>query len=685
MTHFARLLFFTGLAAIPLASFLTFLAQPLTGRALLPIYGGQAVVWLTVMLFFQVTLLAGYLFAGYLERVNIKYQAYSVLSITALAVLLLQMPPEASPSEFSYIKLFSLLTLRIFPAILITTSLSILMHGWVRAQGGAIPYHLYSVSNIGSLIALGCYPMFLQPSFGAALLSEIWTILFWALALLIAATALGLLILKKNNPHPESESELQEPEVISPKVKASWILLPAISTSLMLIVTQELTHELGSHPISWVPPFFLFLLVYTIVFTGRLAASLIIWWWALGLIAFSVFYIQPAALMDFLPHKMWALLVAQGFFTLAMTHMLYQLRPLKSYGLFYPYTALGGVIGGILCAIVFPLIFSSEIEIHLMTILLLGLFGYSLAQKTPPLITTILMAILAVLFGMPLLKDVLPKETELNLRSVYGAFKIQAFDEQIQLLHGSVLHGSQFVSPEKSRTPTTYYTESSSIGKLIRTLQDERERIHIGVVGLGTGTLATYLRPQDKITFWEIDPLCEFVARQAFTFIEETPGEVEIIIRDGRLGVSEFPQELDLVVVDAFSGDGVPMHLLTKEALETYSSRARDGLVALHVTNRHLKIGRVAQSTVEALGYDTLAIVSGPTLETKLEVNAKGSIYLLYKQSSNTPLFENLKQQLIDDSRQEEFFVDEAPDSTLFWTDDHHAVWPIVNWRGLLK
>ena len=210
-----------------------------------------------------------------MERVAIKYQAYVVVSITALAVLLLQMPPQASPSEFSYLKLFGLLALRVFPAILITTSLSILMHGWVRAQGGAIPYHLYSISNIGSLIALGCYPILLQPSFGASMLSEIWTKLFWILAALILVTTMGLLGLEKQRAPSEANAEQEEAEVIGLKTKLCWIFIPSISTSLMLIVTQEITHELGSHPISWVPPFFLFLLVYTIVFTGRLTSALI--------------------------------------------------------------------------------------------------------------------------------------------------------------------------------------------------------------------------------------------------------------------------------------------------------------------------------------------------------------------------------------------------------------------------
>lgn len=389
--------------------------------------------------------------------------------------------------------------------------------------------------------------------------------------------------------------------------------------------------------------------------------------------------------MEYLPHWIWAILAAQFFITLALTHMLYELRPLKSYGLFYPYTALGGVIGGILCAVVFPLIFSTEIEIHLITIILIGLFAHYLFKSFAYPITILFLVISVLIFGIPITKNILPKERELNLRSIYGALTVLAGEQQLHLLHGPIQHGSQFTSPEKSLTPTTYYTESGSVGMLIRRLQKQRESIHIGVVGLGTGTLAAYLRPQDTITFWEIDPLSEKVATEVFSFLDETLGTVEIIIQDGRLGVSNFTEELDLLVVDAFSGDGVPMHLLTKEALEAYAAKTKDGLVALHVTNQHLRIGRVAQSTVEALGYDSLAVISAPTQETMKAVNATGSIYMFYMEASDGSLFAALKTQLTNDKRQDEFFFDQAPDPTLFWTDDHHAVWPIIKWSDLLK
>jgi spermidine synthase len=611
-------------AIIFLSSFLLFLVQPLIARLILPWFGGSAAVWTTCMLFFQTVLLAGYGYAHFLNaKVPGKSQPLVHTVLLAIAVALLPIAPgevwKPAGGEEPISRILLLLGASVGLPYFLLASTSPLLQAWyVRAKPGGNPYRLFAISNVASLLALVGYPFVVEPVFTAREQVVGWSLLFAVFAVLCSAVAW----LTPPAASAASASQASSGATGGQQEKQPvllWLGLSATGSALLLAVTNHLTQNVASVPLLWLAPLTLYLLSFILTFEGKdwyqpffvwppLLAGLGVMAWVLTDSTYH--YDLPIQLGVFLPGLLLGCFFCHG--------ELYRLRPAAARLTgFYLTVSAGGALGGLLVAVAAPLAFNGYYELG-AALVALALFAalrfasINLLARIASLAVLLGVAAAAVYDGFSGRDDVIAAS-----RSFYGVLRVKEYGEPGEvahlrrLVHGTIMHGEQYTHETLRRKPTTYYEPTSGVGVAIASRQ---KPVRVGVIGLGTGTIAAYGRAGDVYRFYEIDPDVLRVARNDFTYLSDSAAKVEIVLGDARLNLEREPsQRFDVLVVDAFSSDAIPVHLITREALAAYLRHVGDdGIVAFHVSNRFLDLVPVVARIAKENGTHALLVQDNP-------------------------------------------------------------------------
>ncbi len=614
---FAQVLPVLVIAAVPLAAFLAFAIQPIMGKRLLPIYGGTSATWLGCMVYFQLALLLGYSWAAWLVRKSISVQLTATTVVALLAVLAYHLPSDEADSAASILRVVWRLSYTTLPAMILLFSTSPLLHGWLRRRGEEVPYYLYSISNAGSLVAVLLYPFVIETELRLSEQSNYWHALLVVLAALLVGAGY---ILKRTTPDSGTAPAREVPEPFALDQAALWVLLSALTCVTMLAATYHLAAELGSSPLAWVGPFSAYLLSFMVAFSGRwrpwMTRTALVWL-AVSLAGFMVAKGFTASTVN-AASAWWLLsLTASGCFV--GNALLHSVRPALRFERYYLILAAGGVLGGILSSAVIPYFLSRPIEFELASVALLAIGVLWLTGRRDPATVIVVLLILAapvLSLGLSQIRQEAPNGRMDHYRDLYGHIMVKTDARSVVLSSDTTTHGSQLTTDAASRRrPTLYYTESTGVGRTIERLQAQRPAMKVGIIGLGAGTLAAYARAGDIYDFWDIDPKSIRVARANFTFVAESAGRINLIERDGRKALEDTKSDYDLIVIDAFTGDGVPSHLLTAEAMNLYFRRlaARNGLLVVHASTRYSRLFPVVEATARSIGRSAILIATDIT------------------------------------------------------------------------
>ncbi|MFB3776701.1 MAG: spermidine synthase [Bryobacteraceae bacterium] len=615
-----------------LGAFLVFQIQPMIAKVILPWFGGSASVWSACMLFFQVVLLLGYLYAHFMVRtLRARVQAIVHVSLLAVSLLLLRVIPNPAwkpgGDDDPVLAILGLLTMSVgLPYLLLSTTGPLMQAWYARSHQVAFPYRLYAVSNFGSLLALVTYPVLFEPYLATSNQARIWSVSYAVFAALAAAC--GWLSLRPRAPEPAAQAELpvvSGEEAAEPPVEPRppawysyvlWTLLAACSSTMLLAVTNYVCQNIAPVPFLWILPLSLYLLSFILTFgreswysqgafTGLLALLLSGMCYGLGKFdgGTNLYHVVP--------------LFAGGLFVACMVchGELAVRRPHASHLTgFYLAIALGGALGGLFVGGLAPSIFRGfwEMPIAIFFCAVMALVVFRNVYKW----VYAGWAFLAIVLGLTLYTQEREtvRDSRLMVRNFYGALRVtqsgglQDPFATRTLVHGTITHGLQYLSPQRRRLHTTYYGSQSGVGLAIENTRRSAQRV--GVIGLGTGTLAGYGRPGDYYRIYEINPLVPEIAKREFTYLMESEAKIDVVLGDARLSLEREPsQQFDVLAVDAFSSDAIPVHLLTLEAFRVYFRHLRpDGILAVHVSNSHLRLEPVVQSAADALGRHTLLI-----------------------------------------------------------------------------
>jgi hypothetical protein len=620
--------------SIFLSAFLLFQIQPMIGRFILPWFGGTPAVWSTVMLFFQVLLTGGYAYAYWLiGRVRPQRQAFiHIILITSAIVLLLflsfvwtsPITPDSSwkPENVNspILDIFKLLVVSVGLPYFILASNGPLMQAWFSRLFPERSYaRLYALSNLGSLLGLLAYPVLIEPM--VSLRGQGWT---WAVGFMLFGLLAGWVAVKSRR-----AADPTKPGIAPPKstdrptfaLTSLWIVLSATASLFLLSVTNQISQEVAVIPFLWVLPLALYLLSFILTFSGgryhrKVYAALFILSTAL-----TLFVMLNATYL----HVYWQILAycLMLFSACMLCHgELYLLRPSAEHlTTFYLMVSIGGAFGGIFVSLIAPIIFNGYWEFFVglaMTIaILLTIFRSPLRAGQSPTkqsltkldsararfvfivfgLVTVLLALLSAFFSGALYSK----------RNFYGLIRVRqivpAGSTEVAnvMSHGITVHGLQFISPQLHNVPTTYYVPDAGAGLAIlnHPKYGHDQQMRVGLLGLGVGTLVSYAQPGDIYRLYEINPIVVDLAAgigDYFSFLRDSRAEITTVLGDARVSLErelaeDNPQNFDVLVLDTFSSDSIPVHLVTKEAFALYLEHlAQDGIIAAHITNLHLDL-----------------------------------------------------------------------------------------------
>lgn len=721
-------------ATIFLSAFLLFVVQPLAAKIMLPDFGGSSLVWNTSMVFFQALLLAGYLFT-HLGVKRLGVRRHAILQLVVFAIALLFMPLGVEVEQFDsavdspiWAVLATLFWSVGIPYFALATTAPIIQKWFSKIKNptSGDPYYLYAASNVGSLSGLLCYPFVVEPFWPVEQQQIGWSVSFALLVGLILTACWVLFAATEASVSDETGAEeTVDVDSISWKRRGIWVLYTFIPSSLMLGVTTYITTDIAAVPLLWIVPFVLYLTTYVLAFSRRDYLSLE---FSSKLVPAVVAFLLITGLQKLAPVRTMPALFIAGhlfaFFILAyVCHAeVAERRPVPQHLTeFYLWLSLGGVLGGIFNGIVAPVAFDTSVEYRAVVVLaavvlparyylrfgwrelavddgdgrLVGLAGFALAAIAAAIamtgdwliLTSLLFvgALLAssweprsfgyacVVFGVVFLSN--PSSPEKAViereRSYYNELAVTETAGTRFLESGVTSHGGQVQGSEYAQTPLLYYVPDSPVERVIRGVSDRYEAPDIGVVGLGTGCLAAYLTPGQRMVFYEIDPAVVDMARHHFTFMEKSKGDVRVEIGDARKQLRQQKgQRFRLLVLDAFSSDAIPTHLVTREAVELYTRRLRDpGVLLFHISNQYLDLRPVLGSIGRSLGLDVYVATFDP--ETR-PYPARPSAWVLMAREGSKP-FPGFEKSRWGEWRR----VD--PDA--MWTDQYSDILDVFRWQ----
>lgn len=725
----AQLWLFT--ATIFVGATLLFLVQPLFAKMVLPLLGGSPSVWNTALVFFQAVLLAGYGYAHWLMRwLGQRNQIIVHVCVLATAALVLPIgvasgwrPHAGTPPA---VWLLGLLTVSAGAPFFAVSATAPLIQRWFARTGhphAHDPYFLYSASNLGSVLALLAFPFILEPTLSSHAQSIVWSIGFGVLTVCIIGC--GAWVWRRTDAASSSPwpNATERPNW---RQRATWMVYAAVPSALLLGVTAHISTDIAAAPLLWVAPLTLYLLTFAIAFARR---PLIPHWLAvrampLALMVLVALFAFREPIGVFLPLH---LLV---FFVIAlMCHgELVRRRPgVESLTEFYLFLSLGGVMGGAFVALCAPVLFNTVFEYPLSLMLAAALLPSATprSNRGDVILALVILAVLvggkivasglgwqphtfvvpgicvvfALLifarqtrpFGFALCVGVLLVSNAYALmssevlwrgRSFFGVYRISESGDPTNrsLVHGTTNHGGQLMAANGDISPTAYYTSSSPVAEVLTATQVRGIGQRVGVVGLGSGALACYRRAGDTWRFFEIDPLMVWVAVESGYFdlmarcAESVSESVPVVLGDARLTLTEEPDgRFDVLVIDAFSSDAIPIHLLTHEAVALYMDKlAEDGVLVMHISNRFLNLTPVLARIVEELGYAALRGNSGK-IDRDIDVAGTKSVWVLIAR----------QQATLDGLALGEVWQPlETPPEGRVWSDNFSNLLEVIRWTG---
>ncbi|WP_423187205.1 spermidine synthase [Alishewanella sp. d11] len=613
-----------------LSAALLFLVQPMLARMLLPYFGGGAQVWAACLLFFQTLLLAGYAYAHLLTRfcaIRQQVLLHAFLLLLALGALPWLLQPEfATASTSPLVGILGVLALTIALPYFVLSATGPLLQYWFAAKFPLrSAYRLYALSNLGSFAGLLLYPFGLEPYLVLAEQRGYWALGF-------SLFVLGLWLLLWQLVANKGASPLIKVPVEALTVQGQpwlrWLGLSAAGVVLLLSVTQQLTQNVPPVPFLWIVPLALYLLSFTLVFNRDSWYQRSIWLYlfAISLVMALVLYYLGRQFDLFSQLLLYLVLLFSG--CMLCHGELARSKPRHgALTAFYLVLALGGVLAGVLVNLVAPLLFTTYWEFPLVLLAILWLVALS-NWRQQPLWQNALATIGGVLFiGCFILAELaLGQHDVAKSRNFYGSLTVRdvsiAGEWQRQLIDGTTSHGAQYLTDERAQTPLSYYRPGTGVALAIahflpadptRTPQQLQSR-RLGLVGLGAGALAAYGRAGDQLHFYEINPAVIAAAQQHFSYVADSAAEVQIHLGDARLVLAEQliaqgGNAFDVLVLDAFSSDAIPIHLLTAEAMQLYWQHLLpDGVLAVHISNNYLDLSSVLRNHATALGLTALFI-----------------------------------------------------------------------------
>ena len=687
-----------------LSAFLLFQVQPIVAKTILPWFGGSSAVWSTCMLFFQVVLLLGYLYAHWLhEKLAPRKQAAA--HIAALAVSFAALPILPNPGWKSAgvahpsLTILALLTLTVGLPYFLLSSTSPLLQAWyARTHREGMPYRLFALSNFASMLALLSYPFVVEPNLPVRIQGLVWSAAYVSFAVLCGATAWRT---SARAAAPQAAVQQGAPSLDGNPawtLRLLWLGLAASASVLLLAVTNHLTQDVAAIPFLWILPLSVYLLSFIVCFESprfyRRAVFLPLMGLALGFMAYRLWPYRTdfdprwLTLLTNMPIREVIASFAVGLFACCMVchGELARLKPHPRHLTgFYVTVSLGGALGGLFVGLVAPNLFRAYYEFPIGLGLCAAIAFLVLARGMWRLAGGALWArprwgaaaLAVVLCGYLACLGVVMWEMvdgyRVVARNFYGLLRVDdegdpKVDEDAsrRLIHGTINHGEQFLRAPYRRRPVTYFCPQSGIGLAMQAQEGPPRRI--GILGLGCGTLAAYGRTGDTLRIYEINPLVIDIARREFTYLRDTPARVEVALGDARLVLESEPsQQFDLLVMDAFSGDSVPVHLITREAFRTYFRHVKPGgILAVNITNTYLDLQPVMERAAAAFGKVALVYHYEPEADDFLCFSCSWTLIMDQATAAAHPGLQNAGKVL----RQERPFR--------IWTDDFSNMFGIL-------
>jgi SAM-dependent methyltransferase len=721
---------------ILVGSFLLFLVQPMVARMALPRLGGAPNVWNSAMLVYQALLLGGYAYAHWLSHMPIRRQATIHIGLLIFAGLTLpislaQLPPPAPGSEALWVPLLFFLT--IGPVFFLVSAQAPLMQRWFSAHPAAgEPWALYAASNLGSFTGLIAYPLLAEPLLRLHAQSVGWSIGYGLLIVLIALAGWARW---KTSAVAQEQSSAPAAKVPAKRILL-WLMLSAVPSGLMLSTTTHLTTDIFAMPLLWVIPLGLYLLSFVFAFSDKRAMAN-----AISQIAPLLVLLGGGMAMVSRNSGSLALVLASVallfVICVALHARLYDERPEASQlTLFYLVMSAGGALGGVFTALIAPLVFDWVWEHPLLVFAAAALLpmprwldwrrlpGLSAEMVLPAIITLLVFAaflgwqlhdvaletvpgakrlyltagialcglllsawrplFLAVLAGLMLAQGGLETmESSINgarTRSYFGVYTVRDYkSEKLRTLaHGTTLHGEQSTDPLLRHLPITYYGAGSGAGIAFANAQNLfGQKARIGVVGLGTGTLACYNHPGEDWRFFEIDPaVLELSRNRTFTYIADCAPHAKVVLGDARLALAQMAKSsLDLLAIDAFSSDAIPLHLLTDEAFGTFLDvLSPKGVLLVHISNRYIELEPILAAEAKKRGLVVALRDDNPPQNNLLTAS---SWVLMTRDPAQLAMLKQLAPAMP--------WTALKPAAPRAWTDDHASILPYIRWNNFLR
>jgi SAM-dependent methyltransferase len=608
-----------------LSAFLLFQVQPILAKLVLPWFGGMAGVWTISLVFYQAAYLFGNLYAHCLIRwggwrYSARVHAVALLASLALLPILPGASWQPTGEETPEWAILGLLAATVGLPFLLLSATSSLLQAWHTWQHeGSRPYRFYALSNAGSLLALLSYPFVVEPNVATRRQAIIWSVAYGVFVLLCAAMALRRGAKKTIHADVRSTPPSWSDQLL-------WLGLAAVASALLLSTTHHVSQNIAAVPLLWIVPLALYLLSLILCFEGHR------WyrrWLFLRMLPVALGAMAYALSPEF--ENAGPLLQAPLFWIglficcMACHGEMAGIKPRPEHlTLFYLMVSAGGALGGIFVGVIAPRIFRGFYELPLalgLCALLILIVLYrepdspqKLAQPALLATTGLTALLLVFLFHVTRLHD---RRAQVMVRNFYGVLRVNNVapgavrPAMRQLLNGTIVHGAQILDAARHSLATTYFGEQSGAGVALL-LARQQGALRVGVVGLGVGTLARYGREGDRYVFYEINPLVVDLANTQFDYVRESPAEIEIVPGDARLAMeNQAPQNFDVLLVDAFSSDAIPVHLLTREAFELYFRHLKpQGVLAIHVSNRYLDLVPVVEAAARIVGARATTVVN---------------------------------------------------------------------------
>jgi hypothetical protein len=637
-------------STILISAFLLFQVQPLISKYILPWFGGSPAVWTTCMLFFQLVLFGGYLYAHLLTRF-FSPQAQGIVHLALMVFALIIMFPTVAPADswkplnsgHPTARILALLSLTVgLPYFVLSTTGPLVQAWFARAWPSKSPYRLYALSNIGSLAALVTYPFVFEPAFASDRQAGLWTYSFAIFAVLCGLCAAWLFRLPKTDTVDHKIARASSAPSLARR--ALWLALPACASLMLLATTNYVCQDVAVIPFLWVVPLALYLMTFIICFDHpkwfRPRAMSLLTIVSLILAAGAAYPLLRAAGISSNYLYELAFAFSAMFMACMICHgQLVRLRPDPTHLTeYYLLISAGGALGGIFVSLIAPSIFTTHFEWALGMAGSLFVSAVVLARETPawrvwtahlhPSARKIAWAGANVIFAIAIvlsLNSLLPEELRqggaiYRGRNFYGTVSVWELDGPEGLRYrsfvsGSTPHGRQYVDPDKRHIPISYFANHTGMGKTLLYFQNKPDA-RVGIIGMGVGVVAAYAKPGQYYRFYEINQHVEDVAREYFTYLADCEGKCDVVIADGRLALERElatgnSQQFDVLALDAFSGDAPPVHLLTSEAFDIYLKHLKpDGVIVVNITNRYIDLAPVIKQVAKKNGMGVTRVTT---------------------------------------------------------------------------